>query len=347
MNRLWGREGSVEIKFLAPSVYMVNFPSKHVRDWVLESGPWHIQQKAIVLRKWLPEMIPEVLCLDSAPIWVRLRHIPLEIYTQQGLGYLASALGKPLYSDKATILKQSLEYAKICVEVSAKSSLPESILVDLGEGHSIHVSVELVWASPRCSHCSILGHSDETCSRKGGGLILASGETIQVVDNKQVMESVSVGEVVGIQQVVDNGFVSFVPVLETEIVDQKNGGDLNCSASASVIQKFQGLDDVVVCGDTTGGVVISDSHGQGDAPQAVVEGIPSLNAEICSLNKFEALCSVAVEHVVSIPSPRKERVAAAGVVDLLNQLKPKGKGGGPKNQKKQGKGKKGGHSPSL
>ncbi|KAK8665191.1 hypothetical protein V6N13_005365 [Hibiscus sabdariffa] len=38
-NRLWGREGSVEIWFLAPSVYIINFPSQRVRDWVLESGP--------------------------------------------------------------------------------------------------------------------------------------------------------------------------------------------------------------------------------------------------------------------------------------------------------------------
>ncbi|KAK8672341.1 hypothetical protein V6N13_110714 [Hibiscus sabdariffa] len=321
-NHLWGREGSVEIRFFAPSVYMLIFPSKRVRDLVLEPGPWHIQQKALVLRKLLHGMIPEVLCLDSAPVWVQLWHIPLELYTQQGLGYFASALGKPLYSDKATILKQSLEYAKICVEVSAKSSLPESILVDMGDGYSIHVSVELVWAPPQCSQCSIFGHLDETCSRK-------DGETAQqVVDNQQVMESVSVGEVVGIQQVVDNVFVS-------------------CSASAPVIPKFQGLDDVVVCGDTTGGVVISDSHGQGDAPQDVVEGIPCPNDELFSPNKFEALCSVDIEHVVPVPSPRKEMVVAAGVFDHLNQLKPKGKGGGPKNQKKQGKGKKGGHSPSL
>ncbi|KAK9034274.1 hypothetical protein V6N11_050447 [Hibiscus sabdariffa] len=38
VDRLWRREGSVTIRFLAPSVYMVNFPSQKVHDWVLESG---------------------------------------------------------------------------------------------------------------------------------------------------------------------------------------------------------------------------------------------------------------------------------------------------------------------
>ncbi|KAK8978259.1 hypothetical protein V6N11_063049 [Hibiscus sabdariffa] len=37
-DKLWGREGSVTIRFLASSVYLLNFPSKRVRDWVLESA---------------------------------------------------------------------------------------------------------------------------------------------------------------------------------------------------------------------------------------------------------------------------------------------------------------------
>ncbi|KAK8492883.1 hypothetical protein V6N12_038531 [Hibiscus sabdariffa] len=59
-----------------------------------------------------------------------------------GLGS-ASAIGKPLYTDKATVLKQQLEFAKVCVEVEASSTLPSSILVDLGEGNSVDVDVEL------------------------------------------------------------------------------------------------------------------------------------------------------------------------------------------------------------
>ncbi|GMI63357.1 hypothetical protein HRI_000005000 [Hibiscus trionum] len=50
-DKLWGREGSVFIHFLASSVYLINFPSQRVRNWVLESGPWHIQQKALIMRK--------------------------------------------------------------------------------------------------------------------------------------------------------------------------------------------------------------------------------------------------------------------------------------------------------
>ncbi|GMJ06863.1 hypothetical protein HRI_004355500 [Hibiscus trionum] len=93
-----------------------------------------------------PGLLLEVLNLDSAPVWVRLWHVPLELYSQQGYGYLASALSKPLYTDKAIVLKQQLEFAKVCVNVDAKSVLPSSILVDLGNDNIVDVMVELVWS---------------------------------------------------------------------------------------------------------------------------------------------------------------------------------------------------------
>ncbi|KAK8646222.1 hypothetical protein V6N13_120015 [Hibiscus sabdariffa] len=105
------------------------------------------------------------LKLDSAPVWIKLWRIPLELYSQQGLSYVASAVGKPLYSDRATVLKQQLEFAKVCVEVDAKEDIPASILVDLGEGNLVDVAVETVWSPPRCKHCAIFGHLDEKCRK--------------------------------------------------------------------------------------------------------------------------------------------------------------------------------------
>ncbi|KAK8602779.1 hypothetical protein V6N13_084982 [Hibiscus sabdariffa] len=194
VDKLWGREGSVEIDFISPSVYLVNFPSSRVRDWVFESGPWHIQQKTLILRKWTPGLLPEVLNLKTAPIWIRLWHVPLELYSQEGLSYLASALGKSLYTDKATTLRQHLEFAKICVEVDAKFTLPSSVLVDLGDDNVIAVGVELVWAPPKCSHCSIFGHLEEKCAR-----------SVVVDDSAQLNAS--------------NGIVKLETVVSTNLVD--------------------------------------------------------------------------------------------------------------------------------
>ncbi|GMJ04069.1 hypothetical protein like AT5G32613 [Hibiscus trionum] len=82
--------------------------------------------------------------MDTAPVWIKLWHVPLELYSQQGLGYNASALGNPLYTDKATAFRHHLEFVKVCVDISAKTILPPVVLVDLGNGNIVDVSVELV-----------------------------------------------------------------------------------------------------------------------------------------------------------------------------------------------------------
>ncbi|KAL4323927.1 hypothetical protein GQ457_11G029880 [Hibiscus cannabinus] len=169
---------------------MINFPSQRVRDWVLESGPWHIQQRVIVLRKWVPRLKFDVLRLDATPIWVKLWHIPLELYSQQGLGYIASAIGKPLYSARATVLKKQLDYAKVCVEIDAKDDLPGSVMVELDDGYTEDVAVELVWSSPSCKHCTIFGHSDYKCSKIVVHVVSAVevAPAVEVPMHKEVVE---------------------------------------------------------------------------------------------------------------------------------------------------------------
>ncbi|KAK8649080.1 hypothetical protein V6N13_129816 [Hibiscus sabdariffa] len=230
-DKLWGREGSVEIRFLAPSVYLINFPSQRMRDWILESGPWHIQQKALILSKWLPGMIPDVISLDSAPIWVKLWHIPLELYSRQGLGYLASALGKPLYTNRSTALKKQLEYAKICVDVEAKTVLPASITVDFGNGNCVDVGVELDWAPPCCSNCVVFGHS--TDNWLGVELGVVSPQAVRVD---------GVGEGSSAQLVPGSVPPSFGQTLEDERVDLVSGQDGVSNISAN---KFEVLCAVV------------------------------------------------------------------------------------------------------
>ncbi|MBA0723535.1 hypothetical protein Golax_004108 [Gossypium laxum] len=46
------------------------------------------------------------------PIWVKLSRVLLELFTQKGLSYIASALDTPLYMDNITALQQLLVYAK-------------------------------------------------------------------------------------------------------------------------------------------------------------------------------------------------------------------------------------------
>ena len=51
VNTLWGTDGEVHVKPVGVNLFIIQFPNVVARDRVLESGPWHIQNKPLIVRK--------------------------------------------------------------------------------------------------------------------------------------------------------------------------------------------------------------------------------------------------------------------------------------------------------
>ncbi|XVE90807.1 hypothetical protein DITRI_Ditri20bG0106000 [Diplodiscus trichospermus] len=100
----------MEINLARPNVFIIQFSNAEARDHVLE-GPWHIQNKPLIVRKWESGMTSLDFKFARFPIWLHLRHVPLELFTRFGLSYIASAIGVLLTSSY-----QRLAYAKIDTE---------------------------------------------------------------------------------------------------------------------------------------------------------------------------------------------------------------------------------------
>ena len=52
---------------------------------VIEGGPWLFQGQPIVLQKWEPGMVLRKLQHTQVPMWIKLRHFPVELWTDEGL----------------------------------------------------------------------------------------------------------------------------------------------------------------------------------------------------------------------------------------------------------------------
>ena len=161
---IWGKEGEVDIKPVGHNLFIVQFPNLDLRNKVLESGPWHIQNKPLIVRKWEPGMQSLEFNMSKLPLWIQLSNIPLELFSQKGISYIASELGNPLYMDSITAKQQRLAYARVCVEVEASMDIPKRIEVELRDGKSVTVNVEIPWMPAKCSKCEIFGHGDKTCT---------------------------------------------------------------------------------------------------------------------------------------------------------------------------------------
>ena len=145
-------------------------------DWVMENGPWYIAGRPIILRVWQPGMEMLNIQLTYLPIWVKFYNIPLEYWTNTCLGYIASAVGKPLHMDSLTENRTKISFARICIEVDLSSKFPKAARLNLGNGKCTTIRIEYLWVPHNCSHCQVFGHKVSQCPFSKAPPVPESGE---------------------------------------------------------------------------------------------------------------------------------------------------------------------------
>lgn len=109
----------------------------------------------------------------------------MAFWTKTGLSYVASAVGRPLHTDKLTAIKKRISYARVCVEVEASEELVKDFYLQCENGEWVTVYADYEWKPAICTSCRVFGHSTVSCGKK-----TASQEgTKQVVAAKQPVSS--------------------------------------------------------------------------------------------------------------------------------------------------------------
>ncbi|KAL0294345.1 UNVERIFIED_CONTAM: hypothetical protein Sradi_6891500 [Sesamum radiatum] len=151
--------------------FFFRFKTTAFMEEVIEEGPWLFQGQPVVLQPWEQGMSLRRQKHLQVPVWIRIRHLPMEYWTEDGLSAVASGIGTPLYSDKITKNCLRLDFARVCVMLHYHSKLPKHLIVlspILAEGKEvpIKVDIEYEWLPLRCSHCCSLGHMVNACPEK-------------------------------------------------------------------------------------------------------------------------------------------------------------------------------------
>ncbi|GAV70399.1 DUF4283 domain-containing protein/zf-CCHC_4 domain-containing protein, partial [Cephalotus follicularis] len=146
-------------------VYFVKFDNGQARDWIMDNGPWDIWGYHLTLRKLSKGMSLTLENRKSIPVWVKLFKIPVHFWTKMGLSYIVSVLGKPLHMDLNTTNRYALNFARVCIDMAASSSFPDSIILELEDGSKTTIGVEYPRRPASCNLCKVFDHSNKTCPR--------------------------------------------------------------------------------------------------------------------------------------------------------------------------------------
>lgn len=110
-TKLWSNYGLLEVLSIENRYYFFKFSNYEAAEKVLENGTWHMSNRPLVLKKWMPNLTLFKEELQSIPLWIKLCGVPIEYWSSDGLSYIASAVGIPLYSNRNTALRKRIDYA--------------------------------------------------------------------------------------------------------------------------------------------------------------------------------------------------------------------------------------------
>ncbi|XP_020243214.1 uncharacterized protein LOC109821441 [Asparagus officinalis] len=208
VQKVWSHLALPKICILKLGLFLYKFKSKEDMMIILESGPWFFGSRSLLLKPWSidEEIGKRNDCLY--PMWIQLPGLRLNLWNAKCISKIASLIGRPIATDKLTASRQRLEYARVLVEVSMPSPLPDHISIQGPKGKNIiqkpeRFSVHVVHDENLNEHSSSIIQSGAKLTEKEPNYMqqahvvhaLGNGVDIQQISSKSgLLQAVHVEE---------------------------------------------------------------------------------------------------------------------------------------------------------
>lgn len=168
VNKIWrlgDRSSLIDVFEVNQSTVKFRIRNEGMRQRILNRGMWNITDIPMIVSKWTPFAEEAQPAMKSIPLWVTLTNVPPMMFTDKGLEFLASAVGKPIRLHPKTDVCVCFDEAQIMVEADlTKELLKEYNFTGEEEGELDSViKYSYPWLPPRCGCCKKWGHLRETC----------------------------------------------------------------------------------------------------------------------------------------------------------------------------------------
>lgn len=164
MKEIWKLKGDFRLTINGDSIFLFEYDLAEYRITALEQGSVFISTRLFLICPWHLFVEQDIQEMKTFPIWLNLMNISIHLWNAKGISMIASVLGIPLLTDKHTLARTRMSFARVCIEIEADFSYPATIPMSFG-GKEFEVQVEYSWKPPRCLACASFGHSSGKCSK--------------------------------------------------------------------------------------------------------------------------------------------------------------------------------------
>lgn len=154
----WPKKGSITLVDMAEGYFLVHFSAMEDYNHALFEGPWMVVDHYLIVQRWRPMFLQNAELSMKVAVWVRIPHLPLELYNARFLGCIGSSLDNMLKIDNLTSIHSWGKFARICVEMNLDQPLPSFIVI---RGHKLFLEHEGLHSI--CFNCGRYGHKLDQC----------------------------------------------------------------------------------------------------------------------------------------------------------------------------------------
>lgn len=155
-HRNWTKNGGIQIIDMHDGYYQVVFKNEEDYKFALFEGPWKVADHYLIMQHWRPLFLMTTQRMCRVAVWVRIPHLPIELYNEIFLRRIGMSLGVFLKSDRLTSFHSRGKFARICVELDLDKPLESHIVI---RGH--HLIEEYKGLHAICFRCGKFGHKKD------------------------------------------------------------------------------------------------------------------------------------------------------------------------------------------
>lgn len=137
---------------------MFHIPDAATRKFVIQRGIWHIDDYLMFVSAWTPAKTIALFEVKTIPVWLSLKNIPNQLYSIEGIKWIASGIGEPMLTYKQWFDPTLIGEAKILVEIKLDKPFPQRMAIEDESGVVSMVDVLYTWLPSKLARCGQLGH---------------------------------------------------------------------------------------------------------------------------------------------------------------------------------------------
>ena len=130
VNKVWAlndKTQKIDVFEVNSTTMKFRIPNQADKNRILRRGMWNLAGVPVVVTKWSPVTEKEKPQAQAIPMWVHLKNVPIDMFSWQGLSFVASPLGTPVRLHPETVQCLNIEVAKIFVNVDLTKDLPKKM----------------------------------------------------------------------------------------------------------------------------------------------------------------------------------------------------------------------------